>query len=72
MNQQQRERAKDYWGLFARNPIGQRVIKDLEDAFDKSCFDENPYIMAHKEGQRDVILYIRERMVEADVVDKNT
>ncbi len=72
MNKTQRERAKSYWNIFVRNPIGQGILKDLEEAFDGSCFDENPYKMAYNEGRRDVILYIHERMVEADVMEKGT
>lgn len=72
MNKVQKERAKDYWNVFARNTIGQNILRDLEEAFDGSCFDENPFKMAYREGQRDVILYIHERMVEADVVAKDS
>ena len=60
------QRSKDY-GVFQNTPFGRSILKDLDQAFGGSCFDENPITMAYKEGRRDVLLYIAERMSDNDI-----
>ena len=64
LNKEQLVRSRNYYQTFRLNPIGQKVYKDLIELFDGSCFDENPTTMAYKEGKRDVMLYIQERLNE--------
>lgn len=64
LNQGQQERAGNYYQLFESNPVGQIVLKDLEDAFNGDLLDDNPFRMAAKVGARDVIQYIKERIAE--------
>ncbi len=71
LNKAQQARASNFFQLFRVNPIGQRVLEDLQEAFGGSCFNENPYTMAYKEGRRDVLLYIQERLTE-NVLSENS
>ena len=64
LNRTQVVRASNFHQTFVANPVGRAVYKDLKEAFDGSCFDENPVTMAYKEGARDVLLYINERLTE--------
>ena len=47
----------DYAKTFSTEP-GKRALADLRQAYNGSCFDKEPYLMAHKNGARDVILKI--------------
>jgi hypothetical protein len=64
VNNKQLNRARDYHAAFVINHVGKNVLDDLEEAFNGSCYDDNPYRMAYKEGQRDALLYIKERINE--------
>lgn len=64
LNKAQQVRSANYYQIFVQNPIGKKVLEDLEESFGGSCFNENPITMAYKEGRRDVLLYIRERLTE--------
>ncbi len=58
-------RMQDYLATFSSTE-GRRVLKDLEAAFyDRPASPDNPFKMAFAEGQRDVVLRIRQMMARA-------
>lgn len=67
VKEKQIQRSNDYYSTFVINHVGQKVLQDLEEAFNYRCFDENPYKMAYLEGKRDVVLYIKERIAEYEL-----
>jgi hypothetical protein len=40
------------------SPNGKKVFQDLKKSFGGPCFDPNPFVMAYKEGCREVLLRI--------------
>ena len=38
------------------SPNGKKVFADLQKSFAGPCFDPNPFVMAHNEGARSVVL----------------
>ena len=50
---------QDYWESFLSEK-GKRVLNDMRIKYCQSCFDENPYRMAYRSGQRDVVMEIEE------------
>lgn len=50
---------EDYVAVFT-SPVGKNVLKDMGRAHNllTSTFDENPHVMALKEGERNVVLRI--------------
>lgn len=57
LNEQQVQRLQSFLDVF-KSEKGQRVLEELRKDYCGSCFDENPYTMAFKEGRRAVILDI--------------
>ena len=51
---------EDYNMTFNISDTGREVLKDMKSAhyFESSTFDPNPYEMARREGERNVILRI--------------
>ena len=65
-DEERKDRMQDYLVCFS-SVAGKRVLADMGKAYDRSCFDIEPILMAYKEGKRDVLLAIRHLIEQARV-----
>jgi hypothetical protein len=63
--------AKTYWHVFKNDPAGEQILEELTALFyDIKAFDANPYITAHNEGKRAVIMYILMKLTNSQMPEE--